>query len=275
MKKLICTLSFAVVVALGFEASAQCTPQNLAEPGLSPADDSLECVVQGAATDVTIYFKNFDTISGVTVEWLKIDRLDSLPTGLSYCLNDPDFQYNSAENGCIRVTGTTNDPVGQYKLGIFVTLKVSILPQPVSGEAGALSAQFGGPPFDYFIRVKANAGDPCTPIDTLAKDNLNGGTASSVACATGINDLYNVGSFSVTPNPVRSTTEISFSLDKVTDVKLVIYNSIGQRVYHKDVKGTAGSNVVTVDRGNLQRGLYMVGLEKDGKSLISKQLMME
>ncbi|HXH18799.1 MAG TPA: T9SS type A sorting domain-containing protein [Chitinophagales bacterium] len=276
MKKTIITLSLTLMTAFAFNVSAQCIPQPLPAPGLSPVDDSLDCIIRGQATNTIIYFQNFDTISGITVEWLRIDSLEHLPTGLSYCVNDPDFTYNTAENGCINVTGTTNDTVGQYKLGIWVTVKVSILPNPVSGEAGALSQQFGGPDFSYYVRVKADAGANCDAIDTTgATPNRVGDTKSSIACGVGIDELPGLIGISINPNPVRNNGDITFSLDKPADVHVVIYNSVGQKVYHKAVQGIAGENKVSFDRGNLQSGLYLVGLEQNGKSLVSKQLMLE
>jgi hypothetical protein len=271
MKKTISVLFFALLVAITSEVNAQtgcteypssttssCVPPSLPEPGLDPADDSLDCLITGQSANVTINFKNFDTISGVTVEWLRLDSLTNLPCGLSFALNQaPGHQYLSAENGCMSLAGTVTSGAGIYKLGIYVTIKVSILPNPVSGEAGALSAQFGGPPFDYYVRVKANAGDACPDIPT------------------GIRDLPNVTGFSITPNPVKSVADVKFSLENPMDVKVVIYNAVGQQVYGSDVRGNAGENKVTIDRSNLNAGVYLLGIEQNGRSLISKQLVLE
>jgi len=148
--------------ALPSVTPASCTPLQLPGPGLS---DSLTCVVRGEQVSVTIYFQNFDTVSGITIEWLRIDSLTNLPCGLALAMNDPDHTYVSGENGCMTITGLTNDSAGEYRLGIWITVKASILPFPLSGEAGALSQQFGGPPFVYYVTVK-NPGDPC-PSSTV------------------------------------------------------------------------------------------------------------
>ncbi len=194
---------------------SSCVPQQLPGPGFS---DTAVCVVQGQAANVTVYFQNFGTISGVTVEWIKFDSITGLPCGLSLALNAAGDTLSTSENGCITFTGTTNAPAGIYQLGIWVSLKVNILPNPISGEAGALSAQFGGPPFAFNVVVN-NPGDPCPGaaqvsisgnIITETTIAVHGVTVAATGISapmdiTGTNGtyglLFNSGeSFSVTPS---------------------------------------------------------------------------
>ncbi len=189
---------------------SSCIPQQLPAPGLS---DSLTCIVRGEQVNIVLYFKNFDTLGGITIEWLRIDSITNLPCGITLAMNDPDHTYVTGENGCMSFSGLTNDSAGQYKLGIWISVKVSILPLPISGEAGALSQQFGGPPFSYYITVN-ESGDPCPgstatisgtifseDMETVGKATVNATGSSSQSYLTGMD-----GSFSFVVNAGDSIT---------------------------------------------------------------------
>lgn len=199
---------------------SSCVPQQLPAPGLS---DSLTCIVRGEQVNIVLYFKNFDTLGGITIEWLRIDSITNLPCGITLAMNDPDHTYVTGENGCMSFSGLTNDSAGQYKLGIWISVKVSILPQPISGEAGALSQQFGGPPFSYYITVN-ESGDPCPgstatvsgtilteDLKAVGKANVNATGSSSQSDLTGMDGIFsftvNAGD-SVTLTPSKTNDSI-------------------------------------------------------------------
>lgn len=183
MKKL-----FVILIALysSVAAFAQCTPDpSVTQPGLFPPDSLMPCIVQTEPYDTVIQFKNFSTINPsdfgittpfpilITVNWIRIDSIINLPSGIDYECNEPTCYYTSGQNGCIRLTGTTTDPRGSYELGLVVTVSVSIpfFLDTVITINSADTDGFGGAgggftdAFSYTLQV-IEPGDPC-PYPTV------------------------------------------------------------------------------------------------------------
>lgn len=176
MKKIIYTLSLLCFLAGNLVAqqctnpgsgSTQCTPSNLSQPGLSPRTDSLPPFTNGVASTTVIQFKNFNTVlfSGftLTVQSLRIDSIENLPSGLCWATDRANNTYSNQENGCIKVNGTPCAQPGQYKLRIWVFVNVGITSQLVNAESAGLR---------YFVRV-GNDGDVVPVCDTLQTVPLN------------------------------------------------------------------------------------------------------
>ncbi len=74
------------------------------------------------------------------------------------------------------------------------------------------------------------------------------------------------------PNPFNPTTNIRFSLPQASNVRLIVYNMLGQEVINL-VNGfkDAGSYTVTLDGQNLASGIYIYRLEA-GNQVISKKM---
>jgi DNA-binding beta-propeller fold protein YncE len=78
------------------------------------------------------------------------------------------------------------------------------------------------------------------------------------------------------PNPFNISTEISFSIKYLSNVRLSIYSSCGQKVATLvDGPVSAGAHSVTFDGANYASGLYFyrfetAGLKKNGKLLLLK-----
>lgn len=246
MKKILLTLSVALIVSAQF-AQAQCTPQILTMPGLSPDDDSLQCIERGIAYAQVIYFQNFDvvTVSGVTVtvNWLKIKEVNNIPCDLTWVLNDPDSTYNNQENGCIDITGTTMDLAGQYDLQIIVDVDVTIIGTLSNVDA----SQFG---FGYSLRVIDQGQPICDPVDTtvagLQACNFNGIKETA--------GLFNyIGN---NPNPFSESTTIYFTADQSEDNSFNVFNSIGELVYSEKIETNQGLNTKVFAANNLPPGIY-------------------
>lgn len=139
----------------------QCTASTLSQPGLSPRTDSLPPFTNGVASTTVIQFKNFNTVlfSGftLTVQSLRIDSIENLPSGLCWATDRANNTYGNQENGCIKVNGTPCAQPGQYKLRIWVFVNVGITSQLVNAESAGLR---------YFLRV-GNNGDVVPACDTL------------------------------------------------------------------------------------------------------------
>lgn len=78
------------------------------------------------------------------------------------------------------------------------------------------------------------------------------------------------------PNPFNPTTTIKFSLPEVTNVKLTIYNALGQKVA-EIVNSTleAGSYSYNWDASNIASGLYFYELNTSNFSSIKKMMLLK
>ncbi len=76
------------------------------------------------------------------------------------------------------------------------------------------------------------------------------------------------------PNPFNPTTQISYSVPRRSEVSLVVYNILGQRVriLVDDVK-EAGEHVVTWDAGEFASGMYFYRLNA-GETKISRKMVL-
>ncbi len=278
MKRTIKVLLAALFVA-GFtiQSNAQnCVPNPPSgNAGITPNWQELECANNdGSAYTDTLFVENFDTVTfggnPVVVNSLTVTGITGLPTGLTYQFDNGSTTSRTLTGGeaaCVRVFGTTTCAPGRYKLAVNASISLGSLPTLGPAEACQLYSLAGQPgpcPFEFYINVKA----PSAACDTNAAVTTN--------CAgTGINEIENVSSFVVSPNPVKTQAEIKFSLINPANLDVAIYNSIGQRVVHQSVEGFAGVNRVSIDRGNLTPGVYLFALEQDGKMVVSKQTMLE
>lgn len=78
------------------------------------------------------------------------------------------------------------------------------------------------------------------------------------------------------PNPFNPTTTISFSIGKVTNVKLRIYNLLGQEVATLvDTRMNPGTHLVTFDAKTLASGVYFYRLEADKFVSVKKMLLIK
>lgn len=267
-------LSLLVVCGVAFGAVAQCTPDNsFTEVGLYPEPDSLDCFVNGEAVNTVIYFKNFDTVAGLVIESLRVDSLTNMPCGAKYALSEVDRTYDGGQAGCIAVTGTINDVAGQYKLGIYVTLTVTGLPTPISGEAGDLASQFGAGDFSYYVRVKANAGDACPAIDT-SSSATNVIAACPTVDITSVDEIANIESMKFYPNPVSNTANVSFYANNAATYSVRIVNIFGQEVSSETLNVVPGLNNSQLNVSNLSTGVYIYTIT-DGKAVSTQRFVVE
>ncbi len=171
MKKIFYSLTFICLLtgnAVAQQCSnpgsgpTQCTAVgNMTQPGLAPRTDSLPPFINGVPSTTVIQFKNFNTVffSGftLTVQSLRIDSIENLPSGLCWATDRANNTYANQEDGCIKINGTPCSQPGQYKLRIWVYVNVGITSQLVNAESAGLR---------YFVRV-GNNGDVVPACDTL------------------------------------------------------------------------------------------------------------
>ncbi len=78
------------------------------------------------------------------------------------------------------------------------------------------------------------------------------------------------------PNPFNPSTTINYSLPKVTDVKITIYNSLGAKVKTLvNSRQSAGTYNVTFDASSLASGVYFYQIKADNFQKINKMLYLK
>ncbi|MFN8286319.1 MAG: T9SS type A sorting domain-containing protein [Chitinophagales bacterium] len=147
----------------GNSASGICTPGGpYSQLGFYPSYDQFPCATIASAFSqkVDMQIPATTVYNGLTVPLnsIKIDSIENLPCGLCWSTNSSTNTFTGGSTGCIVISGTTYDAVGQYKLRIRVTVNsiVTLTNQDAS--------QFG---IKYFVRVQAPGGT-CAAVDTNA-----------------------------------------------------------------------------------------------------------
>lgn len=97
--------------------------------------------------------------------------------------------------------------------------------------------------------------------------------------ATGIDD-HDVApeSFTISqnyPNPFNARTNISFSIDRESDVSIEIYNIAGQRVADLSDHFKAGENLVSWDASGVATGIYFYRIEFGNASETRKMVLLK
>ncbi len=93
---------------------------------------------------------------------------------------------------------------------------------------------------------------------------------------TGVDELKNINSFSMYPNPAQSTITLDFSIVQTAEVNINIIDITGRIVKEVSRENFAtGANSVTVDIADLNNGFYFVNIQslqgsKTSRLLISK-----
>lgn len=276
MKKIVTFILAFMSAGLIYNASAQsCTPPApTGTAGLEPDWECLPCVIQAQAYDEVIYIENFSTVSGITVTQLEVDTITNAPEGLSYVINPADGKFSSGETGCVRVSGTSNDTVGDYRLNIYVRVTIDLGGAPISIPAQPGNyleitdlldqiKQLPGidtsaiPSLDYYMRVRASMAD-CNIPDS---------------CMTGINQLDKAfTNMTINPNPFNNQTVISFTSEESGTYQAILFDVVGKEVRNETLNVTMGINKVTLDRGDLTKGVYFYTIT-DGRKSISKRIV--
>lgn len=270
MKKIF-TLFAATGISIA--AFAQCTVDfTNTVNGLSPSSDSIPCVTQGTPYDQTIqiYVPASVTVSGipVTITSVRVDSIKNLPCGLRYAFNELDRTFTGAgpdNRGCLKITGTTSDPVGQYQLKVGVTLNTTL----VSGSFGDASAIPGiGGSFKIFVRVKGSGA--CAAIDTSSA-----GLTSS--CANAKPDYTNIptleeelAQLTISPIPAVDNLDVRFTADKANEYTYTLTNMVGAVVASSSIKAEAGENNFSVSTSTLNNGVYFITLRRGDATLTKK-----
>lgn len=284
MKKVIFT--FSILGALAFNSFGQacgttstCSAnQPTGTPGLSPESADLPCVLTGQAVNQVIQFENYDqqSFNGISfrIQTLKIDSIENLPSGLCWSTNKANNTFAGAETGCISVTGTTNAPLGQYKLKIIVSVTTNSPLVPSINKLDAESVL----QLRYYVRVNTS-GTSEFGIDTtagktnafIAKASLPAGSCTP----NGINDINNnISKLTIKPNPMTNAAVMSFESTVNDNAVVTMTDLLGNVISRKNADIVIGNNDITIERNNAAAGVYFVTISsKNGK--VSHKLVID
>lgn len=123
----------------------------------------------------------------------------------------------------------------------------------------------------YF--VKTQVGD----LWKIAFTGFEGGssgnyifTKEKIFSSLGIEQNVNVLSIETYPNPATDFLNIILHQSNTADVNVVVYNLSGSLVYSKSFSGAAGINNLQLSVGEFSKGLYVVNIGSQGKSVNTK-----
>ena len=112
-------LTAIIVFALFQPGYNQCTPGATAGAGFTPDATMLPHINQNTPYDQVVTIENFGSLAGVTVVSLEINDITGMPSNITDQLNPSNGIFSTSQIGCVRFTGTTNDPAGTYPLDFW------------------------------------------------------------------------------------------------------------------------------------------------------------
>jgi hypothetical protein len=204
------------------------------------------------------------------------------------------FQYVSLGTGGKDTITAKVATAGTYKLRIFGQ-NLTTANAPLAITEGGTALATANLPFKYqtgsTTKLDSTGNDIVSPTFTLAA-----GTHKLVLSGAGVNIDYIQlikqdiqtgvkaeglvpGVFALEqnyPNPFNPSTTINFTLAKATDVKLTIYNILGQQVRTLvDTRMSAGQQSVVFDASKLATGVYFYRLDAGSFSSVKKMLLLK
>ncbi len=73
------------------------------------------------------------------------------------------------------------------------------------------------------------------------------------------------------PNPADETLQVNFDLNNHSQSSVVVYNSLGQKVYFENLQSKIGS--IKINTSNLPEGVYFCSISEGGKLKKTQRLM--
>lgn len=155
----------------GTSGSSICTAQSsFTRVGFEPPEDSLPCMIIGQPYSEVIQFHTPSnaTVQGTsgTLNYYKIDTINNLPCGICWAMGESNFEINGNSTGCIKLSGTTFDAPGEYKLHIIVDVNIT----PILFSQNYADQNLSTQGFTYYVRVQL-PDDTCAQLDTLVAGN--------------------------------------------------------------------------------------------------------
>lgn len=250
MKKLYILLLIVCFFTYGNNAKAQCTPDPTCTDLLAPGEICPLVLADGTvgvpySQVVTVIPPATGTITGYgTVNIVKIvlTSVGNMPPGLSYQSNPANGSYavtTPATRYCILISGTPTVD-GTYPLSIHVMPYI-------------------------------NVGVVIPTVEQVDDTSL----AIIIHPASSGYSIVNLNKFSVLdckPNPFNSVSKVGFISPNSSEVKLNVFDVVGNLVYNEKMTAIRGENYFEFNGMNLGKGIYFYTVS-NGKETATKQLI--
>jgi len=126
----------------------------------------------------------------------------------------------------------------------------------------------------YLVTLGIETSEGCSQVYSI---ELNLETMSYSALhsstTTGIQDIENITSVNIFPNPVGETMNIAFSSDNNQSIILNVMNAMGQMVYSESYSVSASQNQITVNTASLEKGIYFLQMKSDNGSVATHKFI--
>lgn len=257
MKNIYILLLIVCIFTYGNNAKAQCTPDPTCTDVLNPGEICPEILADGTVgvpynQIVTVIPPATGTIAGYgTVNIVKIvlTSVGNMPPGLTYQasssgvftvkpISDPNYRY------CILISGTPTVD-GTYPLSVHVMPYINV----------------GSTQFPVIVSTVEQVDDTSLAI--------------IIHPASSGYSIVNLNKFSVLdckPNPFNSVSKIGFISPNSSEVKLNVFDVVGNLVYNEKMTSIRGENYFDFNGMNLGKGIYFYTVS-NGKESATKQLI--
>lgn len=207
--------------------------------------------------------------------------VDCPPCNTLAPLLEPLYQEYGAGTGDVEFISLTSEPTdSDAKVLAFEEQHGTTWPA-ISGDGGGPEAQapytdnswgqFLGYPTLIVIAPDGSVqfdawvdGDYPATIELLDEWIGNTGAMRPVS---NVSDLQNVSSFSITPNPVANTAQLTLNLESEAQTSIAIYNTLGQQVKNIYTGSlSAGLQSIDMNTTELISGTYFIKVTMKGDS---------
>jgi len=141
-----------------------------------------------------------------------------------------------------------------------------------NSSTGYLKVSAGSDIALFNLIITATDAGNLSVTDTLKVDVLE--ASSTIDEVAGLPKDYSISQNY--PNPFNPTTQIQYALPQASDVRLDVYNMIGQRVASLiDKRQTAGTHTATFDASSLSSGVYIYRIVAGDFTQTKKMLLIK
>ncbi len=127
----------------------------------------------------------------------------------------------------------------------------------------------------YLVTLGIETEDGCSHVysvevnlETMSYSALHSSTGS-----TGINEVLNISSLNLYPNPVDKVMNITFNAEENETMYLVITSALGQQIYKASYSAKAASNHIEVNTSDFEKGLYIMQLHSADGSVATQKFI--
>ena len=251
-------------------AGVNCTIDTSNTAFFNPRPDSLPCVERGVLYTQTLQIKIPTSIDLqqfgapisfiLTVDSVVFDSVGGLPNGLNLSLNPFSGHLKGGQHACAVVSGTTNDPTGNYPLTFYGNMTL---------HGAAFPPLFDG---DTTIDLAVIQSNPQNPFHA-SLDVIDPGAACRAS--TNVRDFNaELNSFiQVFPNPNNGAFEFRLNAGRRVNGEIVITDVTGRKVYTEqlDAVGFYSSSIYL---SQFSKGLYTLQL-RTANGFDSKNISIE